>query len=164
MSTTMLRRLLLSLCVLLCSSRASQAFTSPRVLCNANSAVRTQVKPFWSLHASDSDSDKKEPTSVIEDPLAVSDEEITDILKGSTSLESIADDAAKEDPFAVVRVGVAAILSVGGLVNLVSDASKFGASVEGGYALGAGISLAIDVLFTTAMAGALYKEWQTMKK
>jgi hypothetical protein len=162
----MLRHLLLSFCVLLCSLPESQAFTSPRVSCKVHAAFRTQVKSCCSLRASNSDSetDKTEPTSVVDDPSAVSDEEITDILKGGTLLESIADTAAKEDPFGVVRMGVAAILCLGGLANLAGDASKFGASVEGGYALGSGIMLAIDTAFTAAMAGALYKEWQKMQE
>lgn len=177
--------LLLPWTVLLCSLLhivpACLAFSSPRVLPSSKSrtptTVQTLLVPLASLRAGTTDSDGSDTTpqasSVVGNentPSSVSDEEIAEILKGGTSMESIANEMKNEkgdddnDPFGIVRVGVAAILCVGGIGNLANDASKFGASVEGGYVLGSIITLTIDTAFTLAMAGALYKEWQKMEK
>jgi hypothetical protein len=64
------------------------------------------------------------------------------------------------DSFGMVRLVAASILGVGGVVNLAKDASHFNESVTGGYILGSVITLAIDIAFTLAMVGAVYKEWQ----
>ena len=64
------------------------------------------------------------------------------------------------DSFGTVRLVAASILGVGGVINLAKDASHFSESVNAGYMLGSVITLAIDIAFTLAMAGAVYKEWQ----
>jgi hypothetical protein len=79
-----------------------------------------------------------------------------DNVNKDTSISS----SQETDSFGMVRLVVASILGLGGILNLAKDASHVKESVTGGYILGSVITLTIDIAFTLAMAGAVYKEYQ----
>lgn len=135
------RLLLLALLIALCSV-PSYGFASPK----SSSPTRVFLKQQTSfvLFAGESDS-----------------EETEDAVTINAVEESAAPVPAKaEDAFASIRLPIALVLASGGLANMVNDASKLGAAFEGGYGAGIGINVGIDALFTLAMVGAVFKEWE----